>query len=42
MNIDEPGEEQVIDEYFHGLFDENIFHDLVADVILDPDLKNNN
>ena len=36
MNMDEPGEEQVIDEDFYGEFDENLFQDLVADDILDP------
>ena len=41
MNIDEPEEEHVID-YFHGEFDENIFQDLVADDILDPNLNFNN
>ena len=39
MNIDEPGEEHIIDEDFHGEFDENLFQDLVADDILDPDLN---
>ena len=42
MNIDEPGEEHVMDEDFHGKFDENVFQDLVADDILDPDLNINN
>ena len=42
MNIDEPGEEQVIDEDFHCEFDENLFQDLVADDILDPNLNINN
>ena len=42
MNIDELGEEQVIDEDFHGVFDEILFQDLVADEILDPDLNINN
>ena len=42
MNIDEPGEEQVIDEDFLGGFDENLFQDLLADDILDPDLNINN
>ena len=42
MNIYEPGEEHIIDEDFHGEFDENIFQDLVADDILDPDLNINN
>ena len=41
MNIDEPGEEH-IDEDFHGEFDENVFQGLVADDILDPDLNINN
>ena len=39
MNIDEPGEEHIIDEDFHGEFDENLFQDLVADDILDPNLN---
>ena len=39
MNIDEPGDEHIIDEDFHGAFDENLFQDLVVDVILDPDLN---
>ena len=39
MNIDEPGEGDIIDEDFHGEFDENVFQDLVADDILDPDLN---
>ena len=42
MNIDEPGERQVIDEDFHGVFDENIFQDVVAGDILDPELNINN
>ena len=42
MNIDEPGEEHIIDEDFHGEFDENLFQDLVADDILDPNLNINN
>ena len=42
MNIDEPGEEQIIDEDFHGDFDENIFQDLVADDILNPKLNIDN
>ena len=42
MNIDEPEEEHVIDDDFHGELDENIFHDLVADDILDPPLNINN
>ena len=33
MNIDGPGEEHIIDEDFHGEFDENLFQDLVADDI---------
>ena len=41
MNIDEPGEEHIIDKDFHGEFDENLFQDVVAD-ILDPDLNINN
>ena len=39
MNIDEPGDEHIIDEDFHGPFDENLFQDLVVDDILDPDLN---
>ena len=42
MNIDKPGEEHIIDDDFHGEFDENLFQDLVADDILDPDLTINN
>ena len=42
MNIEEPGDKQVIDEDFHGEFDENLFQDLVADDILDPNLNINN
>ena len=39
MSIDEPCEEHIIVEDFHGEFDENLFKDLVADDILDPDLN---
>ena len=42
MNIDEPGEEHIIDEDFHSEFDENLFQDLLADDILDPDLNIDN
>ena len=42
MNIDEPSEEHIINEDFHGEFDENLFQDLVTDDILDPDLNINN
>ena len=42
MNIDIPGEEHIIDEDFHGEFDKNLFQDLVADDILDPDLNIDN
>ena len=42
MSIDELGEEHVIYEDFHGECDENIFHDLVADDILDPNTNLNN
>ena len=35
MNTDE----HIIDEDFHSEFDENLFHDLVADDILDPDIN---
>ena len=41
MNIDEPGEEQVIDEDFHGEVDENLFQDLVTDDVLDPNTNFN-
>ena len=39
MNINEPGEEHIIDEDFHGEFDENLLQDLVAYDIVDPDLN---
>ena len=39
MNIDDPGEEHIIDEDFHGEFDENLLQDLVVDDIVDPDLN---
>ena len=42
MNIDEPGEEHVIDEDFHGEFNENLFHDLMVVDILDLNLNLNN
>ena len=43
MNIDnKPGEEEAIDEDFNGVFNENLFQDLVADGILDLDLNINN
>ena len=42
MNIDELGEEHIIDEGFHCEFDENLFQDLVADDVLDPDLNIDN
>ena len=42
MNIDKPGEEHIMDKDFHGEFDENLFQDLVADGILDPNLNINN
>ena len=38
MNVDEPGEEHIIDEDFHG----DLFQHLVADDILDPDLNIDN
>ena len=41
MNIDEPGDEHIIDEDFHGAFDENLFHELVIDDILVDDLNIN-
>ena len=31
-----------MDEDFHGEFDENIFHDLIASDILDPNTNLNN
>ena len=31
--------EHIIDEDFHGEFDENLFQDLVVDDIVDPDLN---
>ena len=40
MNIDEPGEENIIDD-FHAEFDDNLLQDLVVDDIVDPDLNNN-
>ena len=42
MNVDELGEENVIDEDFHGEFDENLFQNSVADDILDHNLNINN
>ena len=42
MKIDEPGEQHIIDEDFHGEFDENLFQDLAANDILDPSLNINN
>ena len=39
MNIDEPGDEHIIDEDFHGAFDENLFNELVVDDILVGDLN---
>ena len=39
MNIDEPAEEHIIDEDFHGEFDESLLQDLVAHEIADPDLN---
>ena len=39
MNIDEPGDEHIIDEDFHGAFDENLFHELVVDDTLVDDLN---
>ena len=40
--IGEPGKEHIIHENFHSDFDENVFHDLVADDILNPDINQNN
>ena len=42
MTLDGPGEEHIIDEDFHGAFDENLFQDLAADDILDPYININN
>ena len=42
MNIDEPGEEHIIDEDFHSEFDENLLQDLVANDIVVPDLNISN
>ena len=39
MNIDKPGDGHIIDEDFHGAFNENLFQDLVVDDILDHDLN---
>ena len=39
MNIDEPGDKHIIDEDFHGAFDENLFQELVVDDILVDDLN---
>ena len=41
VNIDESVEEHIIYEDFQGEFHENLFHDLVADDILDPDINKN-
>ena len=42
MNVDEPGEEHVTDDDFHGEFNKKVFHDLVADEILYPNANFNN
>ena len=39
---DEPGEEHIIDKDIHGEADENLFHYLVADGIVDPNANHNN
>ena len=39
MDIDEPGKKHITDKDFHGEFGENLFQNLVADDILDPDLN---
>ena len=39
MNIDELGDEHIIDEDFHGAFDENLINELVVDDILVDDLN---
>ena len=39
MNIDEPDEEHIIDYDLNGEFNENFFHDLVADDILVPNIN---
>ena len=41
MNIDEPGDEHIIDEDFHGAIDKNLFNELVVDDILVVDLNIN-
>ena len=38
MNIDEPDEKHIIDEDFHGEFDENVVHHLLVYYTLDPDI----
>ena len=35
-------DEHIIEEDFHAEFDQNLFYDLVADDILDPDINKNN
>ena len=42
MNIDEPGEEHIIDEDFYCEVNKNLFYDLVADDILDHGINQNN
>ena len=42
MNLYGPDEKHIIDDDFNGDFYENLFHDLVADDILDPDINQNN
>ena len=42
MNIDETGEGHIIDEDFLGELDENLFHDLVYNGIIDPAINWNN
>ena len=41
MNIDDPGEEHIIDEIFHCGFDEKLCYGLASDDILDPDINQN-
>ena len=42
MNIDEPGDDHIIDEDFHVEFDEKLFHNLLDDDMLHPDIGQGN
>ena len=42
MDIDVPGKECIIDDNSHGECDENLFNNLVANDISDPDTNQNN